>query len=174
MADRALLPGEHAILGLLAREPLHGYDLARLYRAEGLYDVCPVDQSMLYAYLKTLERRGLVEATEERVGRRPPRRLFRLTRAGRVQFERWLQQPVSRMREIRLDFLLKLYFLEHSDPVAAARLVERQIEACEVYLQELGRRTPADPFRALVAESKRTAAHATREWLENYQDRVRS
>ena len=71
MDSRALLPGEHALLGLLRRRPMYGYEMAKVATDEGLTGVCPMEQSALYAYLRNLEQRGLVEWTEERVGRRP-------------------------------------------------------------------------------------------------------
>ncbi len=166
---RDLLPGEYAVLGLLSERPLHGYELARLYKAEGLHDACPVEQSLLYAYLRNLEDRGFVEATEERVGRRPPRRQFRLTAEGGQAFERWLQAPVNRMRDVRLDFLIKLYFLQRFDPPAAVELIQKQIAACDAYLERWQPAPDATPFRKLVAQSKQSAARATREWLAAYE-----
>jgi DNA-binding PadR family transcriptional regulator len=124
-------PGEHALLGLLAmaegRQPAYGYDLARQF-ADGqpLGEVLRLEPGMLYHHLKTLERQGWVDSTTEAQSTRPARRTFRLTPAGRAELDRWLSEPVARTREIRLEFLLKLYFAGALDPVRRAVLVREQ------------------------------------------------
>ena len=168
MAERELLPGEYAILGFLADEPLHGYDIARRFKQEGLYEVCPVEQSLLYQYLRNLENRGLVQGSEERVGRRPPRRLFELSERGQETFKQWLHRPVARMRDVRIAFLLKLFFLRKRDVAGATALLERQVVECEAYVARWKAADRSDEFRRLVADAKLSAAQATRDWLQRY------
>ncbi len=165
MAARPLLPGEYAVLALLALRPMHGYEMTAFIEEEGLADVCPVEQSTLYTYLRNVEARGLVRWSEERVGNRPPRKRFELTPAGRDLIDGWLRQPVERMREVRLDLLVKLFFLERMDAEAHARLLRDQVAACERYLAGLDAVPRAGGFQRLVAQSKRTAAEATLAWL---------
>jgi PadR family transcriptional regulator AphA len=170
MSDRPLLPGEHAVLGLLALRPMHGYEMARIFAQEDeLFAVCPVEQSLLYTYLRNIEERGLVAWEERRVGNRPPRKLYELTPAGRLELSHWLRRPVGRIREIRLDFLLKLYFLHQLDPAAERALLAEQIDVCEGYESRLEAALPAETgFARLVALSKLSAATATLRWLRSY------
>lgn len=168
MAERPLLPGEYAVLALLALRPMHGYEMTAFIQDEGLSDVCPVEQSTLYTYLRNIEARGLVTWTEERVGHRPPRKIFELTLAGRELIHAWLRRPVGRMREVRLEFLLKLFFLARLDPRAHRELIEGQLRACEAYLAALDSRVLLAPFEQLVVQSKRSAAEATLAWLTRY------
>jgi len=165
VADRELGPNEYALLGILrVRGPLHGYEMARTI-ARDLADVCPTEQSTLYTYLRGLEARGLVTWHEERVGQNPPRKMFDLTPGGRDAVDAWLDRPQERIREVRLDFLLKLYFLAQIDPEAERRLFAAQVTACEEYLERLAARTAATRFGRIVLESKRTGAEATLQWL---------
>jgi DNA-binding PadR family transcriptional regulator len=169
MPARGLLPGEHVILGLLGLRPMHGYEMARLFAQEDLVTVCPVEQSLLYTYLRNLEERLLVRWEERRVGNRPPRKLYDLTQAGRAELDAWLREPVGRIREIRLDFLLKLYFLHQADPPAERGLIAKQIAVCEGYARALQRSLETlDGFALLVARSKLSAAAATLDWLRSY------
>lgn len=163
--ERELLPAEYAILGLLRLGPLHGYEMARRLERDGLPEVCPVEQSSLYTYLRTLEARGLVAWGEERVGQRPPRKIFSLTASGEALVDAWLRAPVGRMREVRLAFLLKLYFLRQVDPPAEVQLLRDQVAACERYLDVLSARASSGAFSDLVLASKRSAAEATLSWI---------
>lgn len=167
-ADRPLLPGEYAVLGLLALGPRHGYDMARVLEGE-LAAVCPVEQSLLYAYLRNVEARELVEWERVRVGNRPVRKIYALSELGWETFRAWVHAPVERMREVRQELLLKLYFLRALDPAAERRLVRRQVEVCERYVARAADQVAAaEGFARLVAESKSTAAEATGDWLRAY------
>lgn len=172
MSDRELLPGEYAILGLLLEGPMHGYEMARHFEGHELTTVCPIEQSSLYTYLRNVEARELVQWEETRVGARPPRKMYSLTESGEQAVRRWLDVPVMRLREVRLDFLLKLYFLHRLDPEAERELLDVQIDVCRDYLLMLERQPDATPFLRLVHGSKRSAALATLNWLRSYADEL--
>jgi len=81
----------------------------------------------------------------------------------------WLRQPVERMREIRLAFLLKLYFLEKLDAGAERDLLRRQIDVCEAYRERCAEKVDRlDGFSRLVAQSKLSAAESSLSWLRGY------
>lgn len=148
---------------------MHGYEMARYFDRDDLTEVCPIEQSLLYTYIRNVEERGLVNWTEERVGARPPRKIYALTEAGRLLVNMWLRQPAERMREVRVEFLLKLYFLARLDPVAEVDLLRRQIDVCDAYAARLAVRVAdSDGFQRLVAQSKLSAAESTARWLRSY------
>jgi DNA-binding PadR family transcriptional regulator len=127
--------------------------------------------SLLYAQLKRLENLGYLDGTTEVQTNRPPRRVYRLTPEGEAEFWRWLDQPVARIREIRIDFLLKLFFSSRIPAHDTDDLLRRQIAACRDYLatlEERQARTPPDSFAHLVNQSRLTAARGTIAWLEQY------
>ena len=166
--DRSLLPGEYAVLGLLGAEPRHGYDVSRHWQSSPLNEVLPLEQSVLYGYLRVLERRGYLDWEEIRVGNRPPRRIFTLSEDGWSVLNAWMSAPVTRMREVRLDLLLKMYVLRLIDPSREPRLVREQIEVCRSYLANVDRRLEeAEGFERLLWESKRTGAAGVLAWLES-------
>jgi PadR family transcriptional regulator PadR len=71
------------VLGLLAEEPLYGYQLLDRYRSRAMEYWAPAGRASVYQSLRRLEREGMVsgKAQEGRVG--PDRRVYRLTRPGR-------------------------------------------------------------------------------------------
>ena len=135
---RAGMPAEHALLGLLAMGEQdqpgygYGYDLARHFvSGQPLAEVLRLEPGMLYHHLKKLARAGWVEAAEEELSGRPARRLYALTASGRAELERWLREPVAHTREIRLDFLVKLFFVQTLAPDLAGALLAGQSAVLE-------------------------------------------
>ena len=171
-ATVGLTPAEHAMLGLVALEPRHGYEIAAHFGPEGdLGLVCQLPMSLLYAQLKRLEGLGYLEGTTEPQPNRPPRRVYHLTAEGEAEFWRWLDQPVTRIRDIRIDFLLKLFFSSRLPAHDTDDLLHRQVAACQDYLVQLEARqarTPPDTFAYLVNQARLTAARGTITWLSEY------
>lgn len=163
-----LTASEYAVLGLLRRRPAYGYELQRHFSGgRGLARVCPVEPAMVYAILKSLSGLELIDGEWDR-STYPPRAVYAATAEGDAEFQRWLRRPVARMREVRLDFLVKLYFALEEDAELAADLVAEQIAACSTYRDEVEREMKeVEPgsFDAIALSSKASAAQITRDWL---------
>jgi PadR family transcriptional regulator AphA len=172
MPPAGLTPAEHAMLGLVFLAPRHGYEIAAHFGPEGdLGMVCQLPMSLLYAQLKRLETLGYLGGTTELQSNRPPRRVYHLSPEGEAEFRRWLDQPVTRIRDIRLDFLLKLFFSSRIPAHDTDDLLRRQVATCRDYLASLEARqarTPPDTFPHLVNPSRLTAARGTIAWLSDY------
>jgi DNA-binding PadR family transcriptional regulator len=83
-----------ALLGLLEREPSHGYELKRDYDAHfGRGRPLPFGQ--VYATLARLARDGKVIAGEAEPGAGPDRKRYVITEQGATEVETWLAEPVE-------------------------------------------------------------------------------
>ena len=82
------------LLGLLEREPSHGYDLKRDYDAVfGRGKPLPFGQ--VYATLGRLARDGKVVVSEVGPGEGPDRKRYVITDQGATDVETWLTEPVE-------------------------------------------------------------------------------
>jgi DNA-binding PadR family transcriptional regulator len=82
------------LLGLLEREPSHGYDLKRDYDSYfGRGKQLPFGQ--VYATLGRLARDGKVAAGEAEPGAGPDRKRYAITELGAAEFDAWLTQPIE-------------------------------------------------------------------------------
>jgi PadR family transcriptional regulator len=83
---------ELAVLSLLARQPLHGYEIARQIK-EQTGGVLRFDMASLYPMLYRFEHKGWVKAEWQTLGNGRRRRCYRLTSLGRKQIaplcEQW-------------------------------------------------------------------------------------
>ena len=82
------------LLGLLEREPSHGYDLKRDYDTYfGRGKALPSGQ--VYATLGRLARDGKVLAGETEPGSGPDRKRYVITDQGRADVNAWLTDPIE-------------------------------------------------------------------------------
>ena len=130
-------PAEYVILGLLKSRPMHGYEMFQYFEGGTLGQIIHLEMSQMYAFLKKLERLDYIEAEIELQGSRPPRKIFHLTNTGHVIFMDWLVQADEKPRDIRILFLIKLYFVQRFLPAQTTELIKQQIEACEHFLVHL-------------------------------------
>lgn len=166
-------PARYALLGLLLEGPHHGYDLSRQFeRGTALGEVIHLTMSNLYTLLGGLERDGLIVGRAEAVGGLPTRRVYSLTDPGREAILHWMDEPTEHLRDIRIDFLVKLYFTRGRGAECVRDLVRRQRTVVEEYIKNLeaeaGTRADVDPaFTAVVRSGRLGRARAALDWLDN-------
>src|SRR2546423_1977585 len=74
---------ELVVLGLLAEEPLYGYDLLELFRARSMGFWVEIGKASVNQTLRRLEERGLITGKAQQGTEGPDRRVYRITRPGR-------------------------------------------------------------------------------------------
>ena len=96
---------------------------------------------------------------------------------GRATFRNWLTTPVERPREIRLLFLIKLYFAQSIIPQQISRLIDQEVIACQKFLDHLeAQRLPeaqSSDTAFLDHVVLRSRIHQTRallDWLHELQE----
>lgn len=82
------------LLGLLEREPRHGYDLKRDYDAFFGRDK-PLSFGQVYSTLSRLARDGKVVISDLEAGAGPDRKRYVITDRGATEVGAWLTEPVA-------------------------------------------------------------------------------
>jgi DNA-binding PadR family transcriptional regulator len=107
------------LLGLLHREPSHGYDLKRDYDAYfGRERPLPFGQ--VYATLTRLARDGKVVPGVFETGQGPDRKRYVITDVGKRDVESWLDEPIGAGPNIQTLLFVK---------VVLALMLERSAES---------------------------------------------
>jgi PadR family transcriptional regulator AphA len=166
---------EYALLGFLRDEPLHGYEIhQRLQSADELSRVWRLKQAHLYALLGKLEAAGLIAGELLPQDTRPPRRILHLTDAGRAAFEQWVRTPVQHGRDLRLEFLAKLFWAQRLGDDRAGALIDAQRIAGAQWLADLRRTaTSVDENRRyewLVIQFRLSQTTAMLHWLDTCEE----
>ncbi len=165
---------EHALLGFVYDQPSYGYEIyQQLTLPAGLWQVWRMKQSQLYALLAKLEEEGYLTATLQPQEARPPRKIYSLTETGRASFEQWLTRPVVHGRQMRLEFLAKLYFTYRQAPMVTLQLLEEQVAACHRWLTDLQQQATNGPavqaFDYAVQQFRISQIEAFLAWLATCQ-----
>jgi DNA-binding PadR family transcriptional regulator len=142
----------HAILGLLAYRPRHGYELHDAFEAmvggEENWDLNP---AQVYSTLARLEKKGLVieEGVEQEGG--PEKRIYVITKAGKEELSGWLETPV-RADPQRDEVFVKLILSVALDEANPTRIIYAQRASLYKELHEITvRRTSLDPRKELAS-----------------------
>jgi PadR family transcriptional regulator, regulatory protein AphA len=167
-------PGEYALLGMLKSRPMHGYEMFQQFEEGTLGKIVRLEMSQMYAFLKKLERLQYIESHLEMQGTRPPRKIFHLTDSGHDLFLNWLTQPVEKPRDIRIFFLIKLYFVQQFLPHKTAYLIDQEILACQHFLAHLESKQgtasdDTDFFDHVVLRSRIHQTRALLDWMRELQ-----
>jgi PadR family transcriptional regulator AphA len=173
MAKRASSSRE-VLLGLLAIEPMSGYDLGLTIRVS-VGHFWNESYGQIYPNLKRLAGEGFVTAKIERQKGKPDRRIYSITKKGRERLAKWL--AVQPQPEIpRNEFLLKLFFGERIPTEILIGWVEHMVESESAILRELTRverediaqvqHYPGAPYWKMAARFGQIELKAHLKWAE--------
>jgi len=135
----AISTPDETILGLLAADARHGYELIECFRDRGqLGEVWNLSTSQIYAVLKRLEREQLIIGSQVESENAPTRTEYSLTPAGTERLKAWLNErnPSASIRHVRVEFLSRLYVARLLN-IPTIPIVQRQKMACRRQLDEL-------------------------------------
>ncbi|MFI6032697.1 PadR family transcriptional regulator [Streptomyces sp. NPDC051315] len=163
---------ELSILGFLAEQPLHGYELKERIRALSGH-VRPVSDGALYPAITRLVTAGkLDQHTEEGAGA-APRRVLSLTDAGRADLLERLRHPKQTEISDQVRFNTLLAFLRHlPDRHEQAAVLRRRLDFLQApssFFYREGEPVRAeeaeDLFRQGMLRVARATGQAERAWL---------
>jgi DNA-binding PadR family transcriptional regulator len=120
-------PLHHALLGLVSRRPLSGYEILKRF-SRSIVFFWSAQRSQIYAELKRMERLGLLTSRLAVQGGRPTKRAYAITPAGRAVLRTWLDRPTP-LPPIKDPLLLRTFFADLLPPERAAEYLRDHGEA---------------------------------------------
>ena len=161
-------PLHTSILGFFQESPRHGYELYKEIKKDSAFSTnWHLKQSQFYALLDRFYQEGFLEIRIKEGDTYPDRKEFRLTDTGREAFRDWQVSPVLRGREMRQEFLAKLYFALKNSPATANQLIQIQREQCLTWINELPLESSEETlFWSLMIDYRREQMEAMVNWLD--------
>ena len=117
------------ILGLLAQQPMSGYDIRRFLKSLSWLIGSPSSGS-LYPILRALLEEDLVTVETIPGLDRPPRKIYTITEAGRQELQVWVEQPAVSKAPLKA-FVMRLLLAGNFSPAGlTAHLQQRRAQVC--------------------------------------------
>jgi DNA-binding PadR family transcriptional regulator len=169
----------YALLALLRRGPMHGYQLKVAFEGS-TGGTWPLNIGQVYTTLARLERDGcarpiarpLTDADRSAVDADRAQRPYEITDSGREDLARWFATPVERTDRPRDELAIKLAIALATPGVDVSAVVLRQRTATMRALQEYTRLKasadgPDDLAWRLVLDAMLFQAEAEIRWLDH-------
>jgi PadR family transcriptional regulator AphA len=162
---------EFVLLGALFSEPKHGYEIIQFLQSS-LESTWQVSTSQLYVLLRRLEKDGLLQSRLKTQETRPSKRIFSLSAKGKNAFLKWLRSPVEHIRDLRIEFLAKLFFSQRLSLSEGSELIEKQLTFLKKARENLKKNCEeeSDPFNKMVYEIKWMTIDTWKKWLQKHAD----
>jgi len=120
---------QDVILGLLHRGPLSGYEIKQKLEMP-LSFFFDASFGTIYPTLAKMEALGYIAKESIVQDGRPNKNVYSLTEAGKEQFALYMHSPVEK-DSYRSDFLMRMFFWEHTDEETLADWIRDEIRKTE-------------------------------------------
>ena len=175
---------KYAILGLINRDPMTGYDLTREFNSNHLANFWYAKHSQVYPELSRLMEEELVTCEVVIQGEKMEKKLYSITEKGRQELLHWLMEDdplgptpkdVFRLRMYFSDFMSKEELHEH-----LSRQIDKHTDKCRYLsaVMEQNHNNKVPPFGPreygdyMVLEGAIIREESYIQWLENCLKRV--
>lgn len=160
-------------LGILTRGDATGYEIKNLFQNDGYQHFVEASFGSIYPALNRLTEEGLVSVRAEAQEKRPDRKVYSITPAGRTAFIASLLMPLPEDRH-RSPFVFSMLFCDLLPEGRVVQLIETYIAQTESKLAQLnGSNTaPKTPGEEFANGFGRAIYSASLEFLKAQQVRI--
>lgn len=104
----------YAVLGMLAIEPMSGYQIRQLMQMSTA-NFWSESDGQLYPALADLTKQGLIVSKGMQKKDAREKKMYRITAKGQTELAKWLKQEAE-TQTVRSEFMLKLFFGANVEP----------------------------------------------------------
>ncbi|MCD8230856.1 MAG: PadR family transcriptional regulator [Clostridiales bacterium] len=118
---------KYAILGILSRQPMTGYDMAKEFDRD-MVQFWHAKTSQLYPELSRLTKEGLITFETSIKGECLERKLYSVTDEGMNELRSWLRKDEELPPTPKDTFRLRMFFCDNIDRAEVLELVESNLK----------------------------------------------
>ena len=130
---------KYAILGLLDKENLSGYDITHCFQEE-IGHFWSANHSQIYPELKKLTEEGFIEFETLIQGIKLEKKMYSITTKGKQELHEWLVKDMLIPQTLKDAFMLKAYFFSSMNLDEAQQQFSDQLEMRREKLDYLNER----------------------------------
>ena len=163
---------KYLILGLLAEQPMTGYDIRKKV-SDILAVATTTSYGSLYPTLHQLLEKDLVSVEEVEQQARPAKKVYYITSQGQADLIRWLDKAPSEDK-VKREFLLKLFFAANVSHMDSYTLISERRTKTEQLLSRLKtqRETTSNHRRLWLIDYEIAICRAELQWLDRIEQEI--
>jgi DNA-binding PadR family transcriptional regulator len=127
---------KYAILGLINKAPITGYDIAKEFDRDSI-NFWHATHGQIYPELRRLTEEGLITYKIDTKGDKLEKKLYILTEEGRKNLKEWLSTRDKLEPTPKVIFRLKLYYLNNMDREQIKIQLKNQLRQRDLKLKKL-------------------------------------
>lgn len=160
-------------LGILTRGDATGYEIKKIFDDDGYRHFAEASFGSIYPALNRLTEEGLVSVREESQEKRPDRKVYSITPAGRAALVAALMKPLPEDRH-RSPFVFAMLFSDLLPTGHVRTMIEAYIAQCEQNLAQLQQKDLAQlvPGERFAIDLGRVIYTATLDFLRTHRARL--
>jgi PadR family transcriptional regulator AphA len=161
MAKQDAQLARDVVLTLIAQQPRHGWALhEELAPAGEIGRAWTLSRQLVYRAIDILEADGLVKRALPKDGGGADKVVISPTARGKSHAQKWLDQPVAHLRDVRTELVVKIMLRERAG-LPADTFLQRQRDALTPVLQSI----ESSPSNTPVNMWRRESASAVKRFL---------
>ena len=118
------------VLAIVDEEPRTGYEVKQIV-AERLDGIADISAGTVYYTLKKLESRSWIKGSVSRKGRRPERKTYKITAAGKRGFRKLLENAAMQEDRFYSPFDVAVFLTPYMSPDSLYRAVDQRLKWVE-------------------------------------------
>lgn len=122
------------LLGIIYKKPLNAYEITKLLDYMNIKWWFNIADSTVYATLKTLRKKGLIEGTIEKEGNMPDKTVYSLTEKGEDELRESIRQSILHFDYDTNIFTIAAFFMDILEKEERKKLLEERLNALQSYL----------------------------------------
>ncbi|MBN2259724.1 MAG: PadR family transcriptional regulator [Clostridiales bacterium] len=123
------------ILGMLSKEPMTGYDIKKRVIKTNMDSFWDISFGQIYPSLRDLEKEGSITKELEINENRPNRKIYSITKQGKVKLQNWLMKPAE-PEKFKIETILKLGFGEQTTKNELIKHLNEFKQRCNARLEK--------------------------------------
>ncbi|MDV2884649.1 PadR family transcriptional regulator [Alkalihalophilus pseudofirmus] len=117
----------YALLGIISKKPVTGYDVVRIFKQQMVY-FWSSTHSQIYTELHKMEKEDLIEHELVIQGTSPNKKVYHLTDSGKKDLIRWAMEEPLKPAKIKDEFLIKATIFPVLTVIEINKLLDEVIE----------------------------------------------
>jgi DNA-binding PadR family transcriptional regulator len=126
------------ILGLLLEKEMHPYEVQQAVNERQMTHYIKMANGSLYYAFEQLEKQGFVEVSSiEREANRPEKTIYRLTEAGKEEFQKQLLEQMAKKEQTHRPLYASLAFASYGEKEDIMLILKQRIDELNRFLQKM-------------------------------------